>query len=513
MSVRNRICRSGRVSTLSDVQSGPAYRQTSFSGRGDACSAQNLSFSGHITDKLRRPSILQLNIEGLTASKMNVLGHLATKLGALSILLQETHCTSTEKLVIPHFQLAGSSLSRKHGLASFVHERLNWTLFDLSLPLHRRQRLCVDAEGYKIVNNYKPPPTLLQAFDLPVFPHPCLYAGDFNCLHVNWGYNRNSADGECLVAWANANNLALLHNPKDEASFHSGRWNTGTNPDLAFTSVGPDSRLPDRRILEKFPRSQHRPSLITPPRLSLPIPGMPVKRWNFRKANWSHYISLTNKLARSLLPPDSMDMDQAYQDFCNAISTAAKKSIPRRRRNNYIPCWDAECEALYQTFLRSPDGHQSSKAATALLARLDRKRRDRWSEAVQNIDFSHSSRKAWSIINNLTGRSRHTPRHCPVSANAIASQLVRNGKYEDIDRESSRLISQEVSDLWRASTSSSIDLSGGFSSREFAAALQHFKPGKAPGPDSICPELIIHAGAALKSCMVTWLSFFLLVPT
>ena len=28
-------------------------------------------------------------------------------------------------------------------------------------------------------------------------------------------------------------------------------------PDLAFVSIGPDSRLPDRRILEKFPTSQH----------------------------------------------------------------------------------------------------------------------------------------------------------------------------------------------------------------------------------------------------------------
>ena len=56
---------------------------------------------------------------------------------------------------------------------------------------------------------------------------------------------------------------------------------------------------------------------------------------------------------------------------------------------------------------------------------------------VRSIDFSHSSRKAWSILNNFTGRSRHSPRHCPVSADAITSQLVRNRKYEAIDRKSS----------------------------------------------------------------------------
>ena len=146
-------------------------------------------------------------------------------------------------------------------------------------------------------------------------------------------------------------------------------------------------------------------------------------------------------------------------------------------------------------------------AATALLAKLDRKRRDRWSEAVWNIDFSHSSRKAWSVLNNLTGRSRHSPRHCPVSADAIASQVIRNGKYEAVDRKSSRLVFQEVSVLWRATTPDAVNISDNFSQREFAAALQHLKPGKAPGPDSICPELILHAGAALKSWLRDFISF------
>ena len=178
-------------------------------------------------------------------------------------------------------------------------------------------------------------------------------------------------------------------------------------------------------------------------------------------------------------------MDAAYQDFCNTIKKAAKKTIPRGYRNNYIPCWDAECESFYKTFLLSPQGDDSSLAATALLSKLDRKRKDQWSEAVRSIDFSHSSRKAWSILNNLTVKSQHSPRNCPVSTDAIASQLVRNGKYEAVDRKSSRLVSQEVSDLWRATTPNAVNISDNFSQREFTAALQHLKPGKAPGPDFI----------------------------
>ena len=83
--------------------------QTSFSGRGNA--RIKLPFSGHIANKLRRSTILQLNIESLTASKMNVFHHLAMQSEALVILLQETHCTNAEKLVFLNYQLAGSILS------------------------------------------------------------------------------------------------------------------------------------------------------------------------------------------------------------------------------------------------------------------------------------------------------------------------------------------------------------------------------------------------------------------
>ena len=155
---------------------------------------------------------------------MSVLYHLAAQREVLVILLQETQCTSAKMLVLQDNQLAGFSLSRKHGLATFVHERLRWTLFDQSPPLSETDWLRIDVDKYKVVNVYKSLRIRLQVSDLPVLPHLCLYAGDFNCQHVDWGYDANSADGECLVGWANTNNLTLLHNPTDSASFYSGSW-------------------------------------------------------------------------------------------------------------------------------------------------------------------------------------------------------------------------------------------------------------------------------------------------
>ena len=95
------------------------------------------------------------------------------------------------------------------------------------------------------------------------------------------------------------------------------------------------------------------------------------------RPNGSHYIALTNKFAKTLLPPDSLDVNAAYQDFCNTIKKAAKKTIPRGYRNNYIPCWDAECESLsikpFCTLLRETT---QVWLLQLWLAKLDRKRRD-----------------------------------------------------------------------------------------------------------------------------------------
>ena len=145
---------------------------------------------------------------------------------ALVILLQETHCTCADKLTIPGLALAGSSLSRNHVLSTFVHDRLKWTLVDQSPVTSEIEWLCVDVEGYRMVNVYKLPPTRLQASDLPVFPHPVLYVGDFNCPDVNWGYGTSSADEEWLVAWESLNGLFPLHDPKDVAPFilALGHW-------------------------------------------------------------------------------------------------------------------------------------------------------------------------------------------------------------------------------------------------------------------------------------------------
>jgi len=150
--------------------------------------------------------------------------------------------------------------------------------------------------------------------------------------------------------------------------------NVGTNPDLAFASFGQDSRLPDRRVLRKFLRSQHRSSLMTPPKLKVPPHSDPVKRWNFRKADWKRFCLLTDEPIERLPPPDTSNIERVYKDFCESLLSAAKQCIPRGRRKNYLLCWDKEYDTLYRSFARAPVGTASDRAASSLLSWLGKRR-------------------------------------------------------------------------------------------------------------------------------------------
>ena len=298
------------------------------------------------------------------------------------------------------------------------------------------------------VNIYKPSPTRLTPTLLPSFGNQCIYAGYFNCQHSEWGYHMCSADGDALTAWASANALTLLYDPKEPASFHSQRWHSDTNPDLSFAHTA-DTGIPTRRVLDKLPRSQHRPSLISSPCLAAPIACKPVKRWHFRKANWETFKQMTDVATSQLPPPDTADTEDAYKAFCRIVTNSAKHSIPRGYNKNYIPCWNDECEQLCKEHIDS-ENTESASTATALLNVLDEKRRQRWNETVSSIDFTHSSRKAWQTLTRLTGRSTLQTGKCPVTANSIAAQLAQNGRFPNHDREFIRQVSKEYTSLWRA---------------------------------------------------------------
>ena len=80
---------------------------------------------------------------------------------------------------------------------------------------------------------------------------------------------------------------------------------------------------------------------------------------------------------------------------------------------------------------------------------------------------------------------------------------MQNGRFPNHDREFTRQVSKEYTSLWRAQTVDT-DLARDFSYEELTIALKHLRHGKAPGPDNIHAEFLIHAGDHAKE----WLRKF-----
>ena len=178
----------------------------------------------------------------------------------------------------------------------------------------------------------------------------------------------------------------------------------------------------------------------------------------------------------------------------------------RGRRHPYIPCWNKECEAIFNQCNNTQDDTVMDALSSELLDTLGQKRRARWEEGVSKTDFTHSSRKAWSTINRLTGKSS-TVKQCPVTANAIASILVNNGRWTNRSpaaKEHSRKLNSEIKELV-ATTAAKSDLSLPFSSEELTNSIKTLKNGKAPGPDRVHTEFLKNLGPIAT----LWLRCFL----
>ena len=124
----------------------------------------------------------------------------------------------------------------------------------------------------------------------------------------------------------------------------------------------------------------------------------------------------------------------------------------------------------------------------------DYNRRSRSNErklSIPSTSRTTAARRGELSTNLLAGLD--TPLGC-APENSIASQLMKNEAHKTSSRESTRLVSKQLSDLWKIPTPEGHSIS-----EDFAVDLRHLIPGKSLGLISIWLEFILHARSALKS--------------
>ncbi len=443
--------------------------------------------------------VLQLNVEGLSAAKRTLISTIAHRHSADVICLQETHVAdqSAGRYTIGGFDLISSTPDARFGRTTYVR----CDVADASPVSSSHFCDIFQVGGFRVANVYKPPSQHWDQRVLPALVHPAAYVGDFNSHHPEWGYSEPDEDGEALVEWASNSDLTLTHDAKQRGTFYSARWQKDYSPDLCWvTSIGDHPQPASQTVLGDFPHSQHRPLLI---HIGLQLPiiyGSSKKRWNFRKADWDLFSS---KLERSVvtIPSRCIPIEEAYQRFQGAIFSAATTAIPRGCRPVYTPCLDVECQALLEEY----EGSGNLDIADHLIESLDAARRSRWEESVEKLNFTHSSRKSWSLIRRLGASQRPPGQSRPaVSPNAIASHLLQVAK-APLSKPHRQTVRNEWRQYCRLKT---VGLEGDFPEEftelELDAAIRTVKDGSAAGYDNILPEFLKHLGPKAKA----WLASF-----
>ena len=176
-------------------------------------------------------------------------------------------------------------------------------------------------------------------------------------------------------------------------------------------------------------------SIITPPRHEVPAHSDPVKYWNFRKADWKRFCLPAGESVERLPLPGTSNIERAHQDFARAYHP----------QPNNVSTWPSE--DLYAMLGQRVRGTLSEPQwRLTLIEPL----RPYYLGYNRNRSKPSTSRTlAARTINKLTGRSGCSFQLCRVSANSVASQLVKNGAHKTMDRKSNRLINKQLSDLWK----------------------------------------------------------------
>ncbi|XP_066958959.1 uncharacterized protein [Macrobrachium rosenbergii] len=273
----------------------------------------------------------------------------------------------------------------------------------------------------------------------------------FSYIHntiTPWGYSQNNTDGEAVEEWALNNNRTILHSAKGKLSFLSTRWKRGYNPDLALVSP---CRCPnfEKSVCDPVPKSQHRPIAVNIRPVIRALESKLIPRFNFRKSKQGKEI---------------------YKDYTQAYSL-------------------------------DPFAEDTIELAELLLASVANEKKERWQELITSTDMTRNSKKAWKTISKLNSDKNTQTKIAVVTPNAVAKQLLLNGKPFNKERGYLKRMKDEMKRVMQKNNEFEP-----FTVKEFQEAMKHLIPGKAARLDDITSEIILHIGSKTKSWVVALLN-------
>ena len=317
-------------------------------------------------------------------------------------------------------------VERPHGSAIFV--KASYAIESLAISeVDDIEVLTTELNNVIVTSVYKPPAVEFKFPQCILQVHGKLQIiiGDFNSHSTQWGYKETNKDGDAVEQWIDNYQLSHIHDTKLPPSFHSARWRSGYNPDLAI-ATSDIANLCQKIVTDPIPSTQHRPIGLQVHAAVRPTSVPFKRRFNFQKAKWEDFAyELESKIEQISPVPDT------YHLFVELVKKTARRHIPRGCRVQYIPGLSEESSKLYDyvaKFEEAPFATTTTEMGAKLMESIAEARRKTWQTLIETTDMTKHSNKACRTIRKLLGNPRAPPQQPKVTVNHVANQLLPNGK-------------------------------------------------------------------------------------
>ena len=460
--------------------------------------------------------ILQFNANGLGPAKIQELGKFLIDESIQVALIQET-MWSKEKDVssaFPGFTPYRCECKRRcQGIVTLVNNSLNAEVKHIATNDEndiQLIKLWKNGQQFSLYNLYSPPNTACSAHLNEINFQKTIIAGDTNAHSPVWGYADTNASGDYIEDIVNSTNLILLQNKDSPPTFFHRPSGALTRPDSTLVSADLHDKC-SWKVSDDL-GSDHLPIIIS---IDLERErGRPRGRpaWNYSKADWDKFKTKSRELISQI--DFEADIDTVLTNFSKAIINAAEKSVPRGFRAKFKIYWSGELDgainkrrkakkALIKN--KNPENRKEFNKLSAkvkLISKMSKKQT--WEKKTANLDLRKDSRKAWSLLDKLSGKNRRTnpepieTEHGKAATDAKKSEAFNKfystPKKKDNRHHTDRAFKRLTRMMERRAGPHRSTFVEKFTRTELDNSLKKCKLRKAPGPDEVTNDMLVQLG-------------------
>ena len=475
-------------------------------------------------DRWEHLNVFQFNIAGIQ-SKKEELGKALIDNDVHIALIQETILPKWQKIKFPGYTTYTCECNIKcQGIMCLIRNDTQAEVENIPTEELDIQKVTAwfDNAKYTFYNIYWPNGSNTRLPFVEATFKRCILAGDFNAHLPILGYPDYNFRGREVEDLLNSSNLILEQDMDSTPTLLHKVWLTESRPDLTLISA----EIYEKTTVEVKDNlgGDHLPLLI---KIASQKKGDDKRKtfWNYRKANWSEYARIVDD-EFNLIDVSKDPIDKISTDICQAISVAAKKTIPQGSYKKFKPFWDQDLHAAIKArnLARkaaqknpSPENRKNYNKCTAKVrVLLNTGKRTKWRDTCSQLDLNKHGKKAWNLLHSLEGSKRkENPK--PLSSN---DKKIFNGKEKanllnKFLAGVSKTVRRKKLDraLWslykrkkNAPTCNDRPFEQDFSMQELNRAIKKAAPRKAPGPDRVTNEMVSHLGHTARSKLLEFIN-------